>query len=51
MDWEEEADLYHLQTLTRIRLYFKKQGSDQKSNDEDSDDEMEEIPLVAIQQG
>lgn len=34
MDWEEEVDSYHLQTLTRLKLYRKKQGSEQKSTDE-----------------
>ncbi|KAI8084327.1 uncharacterized protein B0P05DRAFT_535111 [Gilbertella persicaria] len=35
-----EVDPYHLQTLTRIRLYLKKQGSEQKPNDEGLDEEI-----------
>jgi hypothetical protein len=38
MVWEEEVDPQHLQTLTYIRLYLKKQGSEQKSSDEGLDE-------------
>jgi len=50
MDWEEEVDPYHLETLTRLRLYCEKQGSEQKSTDEGLDVEMEEIALKTKQQ-
>lgn len=43
MDWKEEVDTYHLETLTRLRLYCEKQGSEQNSTDEGLDVEMEEI--------
>ncbi|KAG2211168.1 hypothetical protein INT47_006287 [Mucor saturninus] len=45
MDWEEKVDSYYLETLTRLRLYCEKQGSEQKSTDEGLDVEMEEIAL------
>lgn len=50
MDWEEEVGPYHLQTLTRLRLYRKKQSLEQKSTDEGLDDEMEETALKTKQQ-
>ncbi|KAI9025187.1 hypothetical protein CLU79DRAFT_679065, partial [Phycomyces nitens] len=50
VDWEE-ADPYHLQMLTRLGLYRKKQDSEQKkkSNDKGLDDEMEETALETNQ--
>ncbi|KAI9481564.1 MAG: hypothetical protein EXX96DRAFT_567220 [Benjaminiella poitrasii] len=50
MDWEEEVDPYYLETLTRLRFYCEKQGSEQKSTDEGLDVEMEEIAVKAKQQ-
>ena len=50
MNWKEEVNPYHLQTLTRLRLYRKKQRSEQKSTDEGLDDEMEEAALKTKKQ-
>ncbi|KAI9279891.1 hypothetical protein BY458DRAFT_501996 [Sporodiniella umbellata] len=50
MNWEEKLDPYHLETLTHLRLYCEKQGSEQKSTDEGLDVEMEEIALKTKQQ-
>ncbi|EIE91646.1 hypothetical protein RO3G_16357 [Rhizopus delemar RA 99-880] len=50
MDWEKEVDPYHLQTLTCLKLYHRKQGSEQKSTDKGLDDEMEETVLKTKQQ-
>ncbi|KAL0078239.1 hypothetical protein F4703DRAFT_1742347, partial [Phycomyces blakesleeanus] len=44
-----EVDPYHLETLTRRRLYYEKQGSEQKSPDKGLNVEIEEIALKTKQ--
>jgi hypothetical protein len=46
MGQKEEVHLHHLITLTRIRLYYEPQGSEQSSVDESLDIKMKEVAAI-----
>ncbi|ORE00747.1 hypothetical protein BCV72DRAFT_101908 [Rhizopus microsporus var. microsporus] len=45
MEWEEEINPFHLETLTCLTLYCEKQNSEPKSTDENLDAAMEKIAV------